>query len=106
MILEYVLFMVAVISIYTLLFVMAVLFVLRKGWIRGFSFDLPSSCMSRISDEDLTNLSDGFWALLQECEVKVHSDGYDPVLRHHVEQYYLLWNRIHGTNLKPRWKES
>lgn len=45
-----------------------------------------------------------YWMMLRECESKADDDN-DPVLRHQVEGFYRLWNRVQGSSLWPIWVE-
>lgn len=44
-----------------------------------------------------------FWQMLQECEQKVIENN-DPVLAKFVEQWYIQWNRVTRSNLRPSFK--
>lgn len=44
-----------------------------------------------------------FWQMLQECEQKVIENN-DPVFAKFVEQWYIQWNRVTRSNLRPSFK--
>jgi len=55
-----------------------------------------------IPKDEQQNVLENFWTMLQECEKTAECDN-DPILKHWVEQWYDLWNRLNSTNYKPRW---
>ena len=57
-----------------------------------------------LSEDELPNVMDSFWTMLQECETKANNN--DIVLKHWVKQWYKQWNRIMGDNKNPIWEES
>jgi hypothetical protein len=46
-----------------------------------------------------------FWSMLQECE-QTAQDNQDPVLKHFVNQWYMQWNDVTGSDNQPRWKSK
>ena len=55
-----------------------------------------------IPEDEQKNVMDNYWTMMQECESNAE-DKNDAVLKHWVEQWYTLWNRLNKTVLKPRW---
>lgn len=55
-------------------------------------------------EEQVTFIS-SFWQMLQECEQKVIENN-DHVLANFVEQWYIQWNRVTGSNIRPSFKVS
>lgn len=53
-----------------------------------------------IPKEEQVTFIASFWKMLQECEQKVIENN-DPVLANFVEQWYIQWNRVTGSNLQP-----
>ena len=59
--------------------------------------------MSKLIPEDeQQNVLDNFWLMMRECETKAECNN-DVVLKHWVEQWYQIWNRLTGSSNKPRW---
>jgi hypothetical protein len=58
-----------------------------------------------IPKEEQVTFIASFWQMLQECEQKVIENN-DPVLANFVEQWYIQWNRVTGSNLQPSFKVS
>ena len=58
-----------------------------------------------IPKNEQDGVMDTFWSMLMECESQALNDN-DPVLKHHVSQYFKQWNRITGNNNVPRWEKQ
>lgn len=58
--------------------------------------------LETIAKSEQKDFISSFWTLLQEAETKADNDD-DKVLKHWVEQFYHQWNRVTGSDQKPRW---
>lgn len=56
-----------------------------------------------IPKEEQVTFIASFWQMLQECEQKVIENN-DPALANFVEQWYIQWNRVTGSQLRPSFK--
>jgi hypothetical protein len=55
-----------------------------------------------IPKREQQNMLENFWLMLQECEAKAERDN-GAILKHWVDQWYQIWNRINESTMKPRW---
>lgn len=58
-----------------------------------------------IPEEEHANVLSAFWVMLREDEEQAH-ESKSAMARYFVEGHYQLWNRITGSDLKPRWKNG
>ena len=58
-----------------------------------------------IPEEEFANVLSAFWVMLREDEEQAY-ESRSAMARHFVEGHYMLWNRITGSDLKPRWKNG
>lgn len=45
-----------------------------------------------------------FWQMLRYLEV--HTKPEDILIRRDIEDGYKLWNKLHNTNMEPRWRKG
>lgn len=55
-----------------------------------------------IPAKEQENFIDNYWTMLRECESAAIRNN-DRVLKHFVEQWYTLWNRVSGQKKAPVW---
>ena len=55
-----------------------------------------------IPQDEQANMIGGYWALLRDAEERAY-ESKSPLDRFIVERQYLLWNRVTGSDIKPRW---
>lgn len=55
-----------------------------------------------IPKKEQENVLGAFWFMLRESEERAY-ESENRVDRHFVESHYLIWNRVTGSDLKPRW---
>jgi len=58
--------------------------------------------LKRIPKKEQENVLSNFWTMLRECESKA-DDNNSPVLKHWVNQWYGMWNRLTGDDKQARW---
>lgn len=59
----------------------------------------------KIPKSERDNVMLAFWYMLRECEERAFDDK-DIILKHVVEGHYAIWNRVTGSQLKPRWSKN
>lgn len=55
-----------------------------------------------IKAKDQDDVMHCYWVMMKECESKAMNDN-DLVLKHQVEGFFRLWNRVNETDHAPRW---
>jgi hypothetical protein len=55
-----------------------------------------------IPKKEQENVLGAFWFMLREAEEQAY-ESKDPIARHFVESHYMIWNRVTGSDIKPRW---
>lgn len=58
--------------------------------------------LTDIPKDEREGMISSFWQMLQECE-QIADQNDDRVLKHFVNEWYVQWNRITGSNNKPGW---
>ena len=57
-----------------------------------------------IAKKEQENVLAAFWFMLREAEERVY-DSKNRLDMHFVEAHYLIWNRVTGSDIKPRWAQ-
>ena len=55
-----------------------------------------------IPKKEQENVMAAFWMMLREAEERAY-ESKNRLDRHLVTQHYALWNRVTGSDLKPKW---